>query len=348
MNVLATVLLLASTSSPYSASAGYSVEVGKPPTTPSVRETQPVGRFRLLMISMNGCGGCNDVEKVAKGDEARSKGWTIGYNRQFDIQITKDTDVASYYNVEYFPTMILLDPAGREAGRVSPTTMARWNASEFFALCTQLYNRSVQSSNPAAPVGNRSLASRYPLRSSWTEEDVASAPTPIEEVYRVIDLLPRPEIGFVDFGCGDGRWLLAAAEKWPGVRITGVEIDPARAAATRERVQAEGLSDRITIITGDATTTKVNADVAVVYLYPEVLERMQPQLEGMRAFASYMHAVPNVPATRNGDTFLSFRQVVQQPQVRGAVWGGQVYNGPVCNNPNCQMCNSIRSQLNSR
>ncbi len=41
-----------------------------------------------------------------------------------------------------------------------------------------------------------------------------AAHTPMSEVVRVIGLLPKPEIGFVDFGCGyDARWCVAAAEK---------------------------------------------------------------------------------------------------------------------------------------
>lgn len=175
---------------------------------------------------------------------------------------------------------------------------------------------------------------------------VEAAPTPLAEVVRVIALLPTPETGFVDFGCGDGRWLFAAHERWPGVRITGVEIDPERASATRERVRLAGLQDRITVITGDATTTDVQADVATAYLYADVLESLRPRLEKLRVFASYQHRPPGLPVTQNGDSWIYSRPVVAARPM--AVWQGQLYSGPVCDRPGCVMCRSILNQLGQR
>ena len=168
------------------------------------------------------------------------------------------------------------------------------------------------------------------------------APTPSVEVERVIGLLPKPEIGFVDFGCGDGRWCIAAAQQW-GCRATGVEIDPARAAAARERVAAASLSHLVTIITGDALTTDVQADVGVAYLWSDVLEQLRPRIEKLRAFASYQHQPPGLSVVQNGDSWLYFRPVVNQS--RSAVWQGKVYSAPVCNSPGCAMCRSIRVQI---
>lgn len=169
-----------------------------------------------------------------------------------------------------------------------------------------------------------------------------AAPTPGHEVERVIGLLPKPVTGFVDFGCGaDARWCVAAAERW-GCRVTGVELDPARAASAKARVRALGLDHLITIVQGDATTTDVEADVGVAYLYADTLEQLRPRLEKLRAFASYKHQPPGLSASRNGDTWF-YAQGVQT--VRGAVWGGQHYSQPVCDDPGCSMCNSIRQQL---
>lgn len=174
----------------------------------------------------------------------------------------------------------------------------------------------------------------------------ASAPTPYSEVVRVLGLLPRPEVGFVDFGCGaEARWCIAAAERW-GCRVTGVEIDHARASAARRRVAEAGLAHLVTVIEGDAVTTDVQADVGVAYLYPDVLERLRSKLAKLRAFASYMHQPPGLPATKNGDSWV-YAQQPQQPQAARAVavWNGQAYTHPVCNNPLCGMCASIRAQL---
>ncbi len=177
-----------------------------------------------------------------------------------------------------------------------------------------------------------------------------AAHTPTAEVVRVLGLLPKPQIAFVDFGCGyDARWCVAAAERW-GCKCIGIEIDSGRANAARERVRNLGLDHLITIVEGDAATVPVSGDVAVVYLYPDVLARLKPRLEGFKAFASYLHQPPGMPCTKNGDTWI-YRQQVQQAQMaysQGAVWGGQTYSGPVCNSPHCAMCNAIRRQLGQR
>lgn len=177
-----------------------------------------------------------------------------------------------------------------------------------------------------------------------------AAPTPIPEVVRVLNLLPKPQIAFVDFGCGyDARWCLAATELW-GCRAIGVENNHERAMEARERVHNLGLGHLITIIEGDAETTDVKGDVAVAYLYPDLLARLKPRLEKFNAVASYMHAVPGLPMQQSGDSWIYRRQSVmasplQQNNNPSAVWGGMAYSGPVCNSRNCQMCNSIRQQM---
>jgi hypothetical protein len=176
-----------------------------------------------------------------------------------------------------------------------------------------------------------------------------AAHTPMAEVIRVLGLLPKPEIGFIDFGCGyDARWCVAAAERWQ-CKCVGVELDPSRANAARERVRNLGLDHLITITEGDAATVPVSGDVAVAYLYPDVLARLTPRLQGSRAFASYLHQPPGISVTKNGDTWFYRRHTqVALYQQSGAVWGGQYYSGRVCNDPRCRMCNSIQRQLGQR
>lgn len=176
-----------------------------------------------------------------------------------------------------------------------------------------------------------------------TESQADAAPTPISEVVRVLALLPEPQVGFVDFGCGaDARWCVAAAERWR-CPVIGVEIDPKRAALAAQRIATLGLGERISIINADATQVDVNADVGVAYLYSDVLESLKPRIEKLRAFASYLHQPPGLQVVKNGDSWIYVRQ---QPAAQ-AVWGGHSYSHPVCNNPNCAMCASIRGQLAS-
>lgn len=167
----------------------------------------------------------------------------------------------------------------------------------------------------------------------------AAEATPHEEIQRVLGLLPAPQIGFVDFGCGaDARWCIAAARKW-AVPVFGVEIDPARAGSARRAVAAAGLSKRITIIEGDATQVTVNADVGVAYLYSDTLVALKPKIEKLRGFASYMHPVGGLRMAQHGDSYV----YTAAPKL--AYWEGYYYSGRRCSNPNCRMCNSIQWQL---
>ena len=169
------------------------------------------------------------------------------------------------------------------------------------------------------------------------DEDDA-APTPEAEVTRVLSILPKPEVAFVDYGCGpQARWCIAAARRW-GCKVVGVEIDPGRAARARLRVRELGLGHLVTIVEGDAATVDVQADVGVAYLYQTDLERIRPRVLKLRSFVSYLHQPPGLAVVKNGDSWIYTRPAT-------AVWNGVAYSGPQCNNPNCGMCNSIRAQL---
>lgn len=182
----------------------------------------------------------------------------------------------------------------------------------------------------------------------------AAAPTPHAEVVRVLAILkPRADETFVDYGCGDARWCIAAAQIY-GCKAVGVEIDPERADDARRRVEVLGLRDQVQIITGDATATDVKADVGVAYLYSDVLEQLKPKLEQLNRFASYQHRVAGLAMSQDGDSWMYRKpQVVAQPAQSTrpvAVWAGRTYSYGFrgCGNAGCAMCNSINSQLYGR
>lgn len=188
--------------------------------------------------------------------------------------------------------------------------------------------------------------------------DTRHAPTPHSQVAIGLDLLEMtPNDMIADFGSGDGRVLVAAVEQHSAKKAIGVEIDADRAAEARRRVDHWGLSDRVEVITGNAITTDVVADVAYVYLYPEVLTPMADKLRRYRRVVSYRHQVPGLPMTQHGDFWLYKRtdravaataapvkvkqQVVMQTQtqyqwqrVRVPPWN----TGQPCGDRSCPMC----------
>jgi SAM-dependent methyltransferase len=56
----------------------------------------------------------------------------------------------------------------------------------------------------------------------------------------------------VDIHCGGGRWLVAMARRFPGLRLRGVEFEPDSVARARQNVEEAGLADRIEIVHADA------------------------------------------------------------------------------------------------
>lgn len=92
-------------------------------------------------------------------------------------------------------------------------------------------------------------------------------PTPDEIVDRMLllaDLTPGDVL--YDLGCGDGRIVVAAAEKY-GIRAVGVDIDPGRIAQARANARRHGVQKRVQFILGDAKTVDIKeATVITMFL----------------------------------------------------------------------------------
>jgi tRNA G37 N-methylase Trm5 len=82
-----------------------------------------------------------------------------------------------------------------------------------------------------------------------------------------------------DLGSGDGRIVIAAAEKYKA-KAVGVEISPKLVAQANETIQKDGLSDQAKVVQGDVLETDVSsADVVTMYLGPSLNEKLRPRLE---------------------------------------------------------------------
>jgi uncharacterized protein (TIGR03000 family) len=99
---------------------------------------------------------------------------------------------------------------------------------------------------------------RAQVRYVPTPEVVASAMVRLAKVTRD-DVVFEP-------GCGDAR-LTIAAVRAGAKKGVGIDLDAARVAEARARVEAAGLADRIEIRQGDALDIKDLADATVVLLY---------------------------------------------------------------------------------
>lgn len=81
-----------------------------------------------------------------------------------------------------------------------------------------------------------------------------------------------------DLGCGDGRIVIAAAQKY-GARGVGIDINPKRIRESRRNAQRAGVSDKVRFATQDFFKSDIRpATVVAIYLDPEVNLRLRPKL----------------------------------------------------------------------
>jgi Methyltransferase domain len=78
----------------------------------------------------------------------------------------------------------------------------------------------------------------------------------------------------VDLGSGDGRIVIAAAQKF-GARGIGLELDPALVAISRDNARAAGVADRVEFRVADVLKADFSsATVVTAYLLPWLLARL--------------------------------------------------------------------------
>jgi protein-L-isoaspartate O-methyltransferase len=116
----------------------------------------------------------------------------------------------------------------------------------------------------------------------YTDPDTLapSFPSPQSVVERMLTLANvKPGEMVYDLGCGDGRIVITAAQKY-SAHAVGVEIRRDIFEATQARVVSLGLTDQVRIVQGDALKTDLSpADVVTLYLLTSSNERLRPILE---------------------------------------------------------------------
>jgi predicted RNA methylase len=109
--------------------------------------------------------------------------------------------------------------------------------------------------------------------------DVIFVPTPQDVVDGMLKLAEvGPNDVVYDLGCGNGIIVATAAKKF-GAHGVGIDIDPQRVKESNERVQQEGVTDKVTILNQDLFTTDISkATVVTLYLLPSLNQKLIPKL----------------------------------------------------------------------
>lgn len=110
--------------------------------------------------------------------------------------------------------------------------------------------------------------------------DVPYESTPPEVVDEMLKLAKVTKTDLVyDLGCGDGRIVIAAAQKY-GARGVGIDIDPARILEAEANAQKAGLTDKITFIEKNLFEAELtDATVVALYLNYDVNLKLRPKLQ---------------------------------------------------------------------
>lgn len=109
--------------------------------------------------------------------------------------------------------------------------------------------------------------------------DIAFIPTPDDAIEALLSWIPLSDGDrLYDLGCGDGRLLLRAAQRY-GLTGVGIDIDPAQIAIAQRAAQQAGVADRIRFRQENLFESAFqDATVVFVYLLPHLNLKLRPRL----------------------------------------------------------------------
>lgn len=215
--------------------------------------------------------------------------WTGGAAASFrrhagHATVARTTDVTEVVRIAWRTD----EPRGRWQRLVRPTE-GDWSAVTLPSRLWWLYPavRPLRLAGERAGLRRRFAASMGPF--------LATSASLIDPLFEVADLGPADRVA--DLGCGDGRLVLAAAERY-GCRGLGVDRDPALVDLGRAAAEGAGMADRVQFVVGDARDVQLD-DVTVVLVFlpvdvlATVLDDVLARLPaGARVIAHEQHSLP--------------------------------------------------------
>ena len=111
--------------------------------------------------------------------------------------------------------------------------------------------------------------------SEWRPPFITTPPEVVERMLQVAET--RADDLVIDPGSGDGRIVIAAAQKY-GARAVGIELDGALVQKSREAARAAQVADKVSFIEGDVLRADISrATVITIYLLPDLMRQLQPR-----------------------------------------------------------------------
>jgi uncharacterized protein (TIGR03000 family) len=149
-------------------------------------------------------------------------------------------------------------PVLRPGSSLTYTITARWDPNTYTKM-TRTKSVTLRAGEP--------LTVDLSVDDPTDRVRVIYVPTPDDIAYEMVKLA-GVKAGDVVYepGCGDARITIAAV-KAGAARGVCIDIDPERAAESRQKVKEAGFADRIDVRLGDALDVKDLTAVTVVFLY---------------------------------------------------------------------------------
>jgi len=105
---------------------------------------------------------------------------------------------------------------------------------------------------------------------------VATPPDVVDRMLELANVGPGDVV--YDLGCGDGRIVIAAAQKF-GARGVGVDLDPLRVQEAQANARKAGVEHLVSFRVQDALDTDVSeATVVTLYLVSSLNVKLRPRL----------------------------------------------------------------------
>ncbi|HEU4621508.1 MAG TPA: class I SAM-dependent methyltransferase [Burkholderiaceae bacterium] len=109
--------------------------------------------------------------------------------------------------------------------------------------------------------------------------DVPYVPTRMSVVDKMLEIarVGRDDTVY-DLGCGDGRIVVRAAERY-GASGVGVDLNPERIKEAKANAKKAGVANRVRFVEGDLFKVDISpATVVTMYLLPQVNLQLRPRL----------------------------------------------------------------------
>ena len=113
-------------------------------------------------------------------------------------------------------------------------------------------------------------------------KDVIWVPTPQTLVKKMLDMAQvTPNDYVIDLGSGDGRTVIAAAER--GARALGIEYNPDMVDLSRRNAVKAGVGERAKFVRADLFESDFsNATVITMFLLPDINLQLRPKILGLK------------------------------------------------------------------